>query len=395
MRSTEFDDGPNLKLDGSRRKYRKILVSKLQRMKIEKDDILIEKSGGSPDQPVGRVTCITDTVLAHGEIAYSNFIEKIKPSTRHIDAAYLFHYLGMLHSIGITNRLQSQTNGIRNLMMNDYLKIPVSLPPLIDQRKISALMSKAYAQKTELESKAKALLACVDDVIYRHLGLAPPISKEDTLNERIFKMRLSEVGGRFDPFANHPKLKHWFQSVQQGRYAFAPLYKIAQFKKEVVTSIPENMRYLGLENVNGIDGSLVETTEKIDVNSALVFKPGDILFPKLRPNLNKTRLSQTNGVCSTEFHVLQTTDMLAQYLVAYLRSTSVVSVLTQLVTGNTLPRLQTEDILRLPIITPPIEVQQKIVSEISSIHTEAQALRQQAKTCLEDAKQLVEKMILG
>jgi restriction endonuclease S subunit len=57
--------------------------------------------------------------------------------------------------------------------------------------------------------------------------------------------------------------------------------------------------------------------------------------------------------------------------------------------------LQTEDVLKLPVITPPIDVQEAIVSQVSSIHTQVQSLRQKAKASMYQAKQQVEEIILG
>ena len=47
IRATEFDNTYNLRLDNSRVKYRWIENSKLSRMNIQPNDLLIEKSGGS------------------------------------------------------------------------------------------------------------------------------------------------------------------------------------------------------------------------------------------------------------------------------------------------------------------------------------------------------------
>lgn len=347
------------------------------------------------DKPVVVLTIaanIGDTAILDYPACFPDSLIGMSPKSTDITLDYINLYFKFIKEY--LNNLAPQS-AQKNINYQQLAPVPVVVPPLAVQQTATELYINALKQKTKNELQAQSLLDGVDDVIYRHLGMTSPISKDDTLNERIFTTRLSQVEGRFDPFANQPKINYWLQSVKQGRYSFAPLYKLVQFKKEVVTSIPKDMRYIGLENISGIDGSHVETTEKSEVNSALVFEMGDILFPKLRPNLNKTHLAETNGVCSTEFHVMQTADISAKYLVAYMRSTTVVSVLSQLVTGNTLPRLQTEDVLKLPIVTPPIDVQQKIINEISSIHTQAQALRQQAQTCLEQAKQKIEEMIMG
>ena len=59
IRSTEFDNKYNLNLDNSRVKFRNIKTEKLNKIDLQVEDLLIEKSGGSPDQPVGRIATLT------------------------------------------------------------------------------------------------------------------------------------------------------------------------------------------------------------------------------------------------------------------------------------------------------------------------------------------------
>lgn len=158
IRGTEFDNELNLRIENGREKYRKVKVEKLNRMQIEVGDLLIEKSGGSPDQPVGRVAILEGALLQSQSICYSNFVEKIKPDPAKVLPTYLFHYLRFVHTIGVTDLLQSQTNGIRNLMIHRYLSLPVSLPTLAKQADI-------VAEITDLQNEAIALRAKAQHVL--------------------------------------------------------------------------------------------------------------------------------------------------------------------------------------------------------------------------------------
>lgn len=72
-------------------------------MDIRVGDILIEKSGGSPDQPVGRVALITDdTIRNNNVIGYSNFIQKIRIDQTQTNAEYVYYYLSTMYRIGMT-----------------------------------------------------------------------------------------------------------------------------------------------------------------------------------------------------------------------------------------------------------------------------------------------------
>jgi restriction endonuclease S subunit len=169
IRGTEFDNLFNLRIENGREKYRKIQSAKLARMRLEAGDILIEKSGGSPDQAVGRVAILDAKLLAEHSVCYSNFVEKIKPDSEQVLPEYLFYYLRFVHATGITDLLQSQTNGIRNLMIHRYLDLPVSVPPLSIQKKLvseiddiktqsAAAFAHALAQLNEAKSKVEKMI---------------------------------------------------------------------------------------------------------------------------------------------------------------------------------------------------------------------------------------------
>ena len=74
IRSTNFNnDG---KLDLSDIAYRTLSKRKFDEKKLFANDILIERSGGSETQPVGRVGFITDEI-AETDYAFANFIQRI------------------------------------------------------------------------------------------------------------------------------------------------------------------------------------------------------------------------------------------------------------------------------------------------------------------------------
>lgn len=199
----------------------------------------------------------------------------------------------------------------------------------------------------------------------------------------MFKLKLSQIAGRLDPQANQPLIRDYLIKINKGTHPPIALKNLVKINKRIVDAIPEGLRYVGLENINGTDGSLIEINEKLQINSGSIFEPGDILFPKLRPNLNKTHLAKEKGVCSTEFHVFTPSSVAGEYLLAYLRSDIIVGLLTRLVTGNTLPRLQTDEVLNLSVVTPPASEQEKIIHMMRDAYTQKQALETQAQSLLE------------
>ena len=155
-----------------------------------------------------------------------------------------------------------------------------------------------------------------------------------------------------------------------------------EFRKEIVSN-SSGLPYLGLENIESNTGFYIPSTgEKESFNSALRFEVGDILFPKLRPYLNKVHLAQFKGVCSTEFYVLKGKDLNNLYLFTFLSSKLVVNQTTCLMTGNTLPRLQTKDVQKLPILLPPPNIQNHIASFMRSAYAQKKQREQEADMLL-------------
>ena len=141
---------------------------------------------------------------------------------------------------------------------------------------------------------------------------------------------------------------------------------------------------MGLENIESNTGFYVPSIEKKEsFNSALKFEAGDILFSKLRPYLNKVHLAQFNGICSTEFHVLKAKHLNDLYLSAFLSSKLVTDQTICLMTGNTLPRLQTQDVQRLPILLPPSEVQNEIAEIMQFAYAQKRQKDQEADEVLD------------
>ena len=172
-------------------------------------------------------------------------------------------------------------------------------------------------------------------------------------------------------------------AIKSSKYQWVDLKNTAVFTKEIVNNASE-LPYVGLENIESNTGFYVPSEEKKGTfNSALKFEVGDVLFPKLRPYLNKVHLAQFEGVCSTEFYVLKGINLNNLYLSTFLSSKLVLNQTTCLMTGNTLPRLQTQEVKRLPILIPPPEIQNNIAEIMQSAYTAKKQKDQEADAILD------------
>jgi hypothetical protein len=158
IRATEFDNKFNLNVDGSRAKFRLINKLKYKSLDIHPRDLLIEKSGGSENQPVGRIAILTKELTENYSLGFSNFVSKIRVDETIVNADYVFNYLKTIHSIKVTDVMQSQTNGIRNLILQEYFKLPISMPPLEKQKEIADTIETLKQQAKQLKDNTIEIL---------------------------------------------------------------------------------------------------------------------------------------------------------------------------------------------------------------------------------------------
>lgn len=152
IRATEFDNKFNLNLSNDRVKYRYLYKEKYASLNIQENDLLIEKSGGSENQPVGRIAILEKKLFDNGKLGYSNFVHKIRLS-KEILPQFAFNYLKTLHNIKITDILQSQTNGIRNLILSQYFNLPVPIPSPDMQKQIAQSIDNTRKQAKDLQER--------------------------------------------------------------------------------------------------------------------------------------------------------------------------------------------------------------------------------------------------
>ena len=155
IRSTEFDNEYNIKINENKVRHRCIKNTKLHKLNVQQNDILIEKSGGSENQPVGRVAFLSPELVEEHTLCYSNFVHKIRVDDTKIIPKYLFFYLKLMHEIKLTEVMQSYTNGIRNLIMKEYFDMPIILPTMEVQQEIVDYIDSIQMTAKKLQKEAK------------------------------------------------------------------------------------------------------------------------------------------------------------------------------------------------------------------------------------------------
>ena len=149
------------------------------------------------------------------------------------------------------------------------------------------------------------------------------------------------------------------------------LNQVVDMIADIVNPKEENgvVRYVGLENIESQTGALlggIQSDFSAIKSNKNVFRSGDILYGKLRPNLNKVHLASIDGICSTDILVFRPyAPNLATFYKHYFLSEEFNSEVVKTVSGQQLPRTSWEKIDR--ILVPPLDIPQQLAAEVDQL----------------------------
>ena len=121
-------------LDYSKIEYINVEERSFAKKNLEDGDLIVEKSGGSDNFPVGR------SILYRGEsrkYSFSNFTMSLRIKDKClVIPEYLFYALQYMYRRGDMRQMQTQTTGLHNLLTDVFMSVQIPIPPTSEQRRI-------------------------------------------------------------------------------------------------------------------------------------------------------------------------------------------------------------------------------------------------------------------
>lgn len=347
IRVTEMRE--NGTYDLSTAKELDVETKKLETRRVAPSTILLERSGGGENKPVGRVIFFGDDVLG-GVYSFSNFTTLLLPNTNLVDPKYLFYALYFFHLSGQTKSLQKAVTGIRNLEFPKYLEQEILIPfkdgepDFIEQKRIVEKLDKVFAE-TE---KGLSIIRKKD---------ARTSALKQSLLSRIFDDSLTEKQTLSEIADVNPK-KSFGELKDSDEVSFVPMNSVDEYTGSISK---RQIRQLGSVS-----------------KGYTFFQNGDVIFAKITPCMENGKCAVakelTNGVGfgSTEFYVVRPKDnVLPEYLWYFLRQESVRKEAVHHFTGAAGQKRVPKDFiesLELPIPLkngkPDIAEQKRIVAKL-------------------------------
>nr|WP_297342215.1 restriction endonuclease subunit S [uncultured Fibrobacter sp.] len=129
--------------------------------KLEPGDIILEVSGGTAEQPVGRTILVSQQMLDrfNGQVICASFCKLVRLKKEKISPVYFYYWMQFLYETRIIDRFQLQSTGIINFKFEYFLKKgDVMLPPSEIMKKFEDLVSPIHAQIEKLAMETENLI---------------------------------------------------------------------------------------------------------------------------------------------------------------------------------------------------------------------------------------------
>jgi type I restriction enzyme, S subunit len=384
IRSTNFSNEGKLKISDVA--YRTLRPTKRQEKLLFSGDILVERSGGSDSQPVGRVGII-DQEIAKTDYVFANFIQRISTNDS-VDPKFLYYCLQQIYEMGITASMQYQTTGIRNLDWKLYTKTILPKPPKLEQTAIATIISKVdeaiEANQNSIKAAEKLKKALMQNLLTGKLKPDGVWRTEDEYyeDEKYGKVPIGWVVKPVgDKSLTHINPNYSFEKNRE--YDFIPM-----------ESIKDKFR--------GVD---FMEHKKIDGGGYTRFKKGDILFAKITPCTENgkialiTEMNSEVGFASTEFIIFSPKETINNQFYYYLlTSDRIHNLAVSLMEGTTGRQRVPWKVFKNRILVPiPIDLnEQRSISEnIKAIENSNEGKQSKIKSLQKLKKSLMQHLLTG
>ena len=338
IRNANFTKDFSLRYDNI--EYLDVEERQYAKRKLQKGDLIIEKSGGSEKQPVGRAVLFEKD---EGEFSFSNFTSVLRIKNKEIlTSTFLYKYLLFIYWRGDTKSMQKATTGIHNIEYEKYLNIDVPCIPLSEQRSIVARLDAAFSGIDSLKANAE---------------------KQLSEARQLFQSELTEC--------MRPK-EGWEEKT---------LGDVCEIKSILINPSEEqykNLLHVGGANIVSKSGELIDlkTAEEEGLTSGkFTFDDKDVLYNKIRPYLIKVARPNFAGLCSADMYPLTPKAGITRDYLYYTLITQDFTEYAVLNSGRAgMPKVNRQALFSYKYNNPPLSDQRRIVARLDSLSAKVKQL---------------------
>lgn len=329
-------------------------------IQLKENDLLITKDG-----TIGKVAIVEKL---SGKASLNSGIMLIRPLKKHYMKEFMFWVLNS-NLFSEYNEYTKAGSTIQHLYQETFEDFSFPVPPFPEQRVIASFLDRETAHLDALITKKERLIALLEEK--RAALISSMVTKGLDTNAPMKDSGVEWLG---------EVQEHW--NVKRLKY-------IAPVSNEKLNEKPDELLYLGLEQVESKTGRLLLDTPVENVESMVsVFEKGDVLFGKLRPYLSKVVYAEFNGVCTSELLVLKPNSAsYGKFLFYQLISDDFINLINSMTYGTKMPRASSEQISNNYVPYPNLPEQRAIASYLDRETARIDALISKVKEGIEKLRE--------
>ena len=255
------------------------------------------------------------------------------PRTTDVNAKFMYYAITNVRNVLFLHAVGSTVKSLRLGIIED---LEIDIPLLKEQEKIAGILTTVDEDIQETDN--------IIDNCERVKKALTQTLLTNGLPSRHKKFKKTEIG-------NIPE--DW-EVVNLG--------EVLELSKNKAYPPYKNKIYVGLENINSNSNTCSSVNNAEGIKSITnVFNKNEILYGKLRPNLNKAIIAEFEGICSGEILVLRPNRKSQSYfLYLHMHSENFKEYNSSLAFGTKMPRTSFNLLSKYKIPLPPIEEQHRI-----------------------------------
>lgn len=156
-----------------------------------------------------------------------------------------------------------------------------------------------------------------------------------------------------------------------------------------------DMPHVGGEDIETDTGRILDSSTARElglISGKYLFGKSDILYSKIRPNLNKVAVPSFEGICSADIYPLRPRPAILcrEFLAHLLRSNDFLTYTRKHSSRTNIPKLNREGLLSYEVLLPPLAEQRRIAEVLDR----AEALRAKRRAALAQLDSLTQALFL-
>jgi type I restriction enzyme S subunit len=420
IRGTDFRNWTNNK--PATTPIRVLKESSLEKRRLVAGDLIVEVSGGGPDQPVGRVLVINADSLSHSDLPFvcSNFCRQVRLHSE-VDPRFIAFWIQYQYMQGVLDEFQTQTTNIRNLNFADFLsRLIVPVAPKPEQSRIVLAIDRLTQQVQTSGQRLTGASQLIQR--FRQSVLAAAFSGRLTadwrervndlespslLLERIIeeRRRASKGRGRYreresEPpdAARLPDLPDVWTWVTVGQLSSTVQYGYTARAEDQPTGRPRFLRITDIQNGEVDWASVPGCAISADDVEKYRLLPGDVVFARTGATTGKSYLVPADApqavFASYLIRVRLVPLVIPAYVYLFFQGPLYWQQIEAGKRGIGQPNVNAQILSRVAVPLPPLREQELIVERVSALLKVENEVGQRVEAASQGINELTQ-LILG